>query len=98
MNMVLERREFLEMLTDIQRSHSTLNLEFKTALLEVRRLSKLIRDAERIEADEARRLAGDIHRVTDRLDDMVEDILDTELEVVDVEPAAEVSAVSLGAR
>ena len=95
-NMVVERREFLEMLTEIQESHTTLNREFRTALVEVRRLSQLIRDAERFDSDEARRIAGDIHRVTDRLDDMVEDILDTEVEGANLELAAEVP-ISTGA-
>lgn len=95
-NMVVERREFLAMLTEIQESHSTLNREFRTALVEVRRLSQLIRDGERFDADEARRIAGDIHRVTDRLDDMVEEILDTEVEGANLELAAEVP-ISTGA-
>src|SRR5438132_4475484 len=36
-NMILERKEFLAMLTDIETSHSTLNREFKTALAGIRR-------------------------------------------------------------
>jgi diguanylate cyclase len=95
-NMIVERREFLEMLTEIQSSHVTLQRDFRTALVEVRRLSRLIRDSERFDADEVRRLAADIHRVTDRLDDMVEDILDTEVEGANLELGAEVP-VSTGA-
>ncbi len=97
-NMILERREFLEMLTELRESHSTLSSEFRTSLVEVRRLSKLIRDAEHIEADEARRLAADIHRVTERLDGMVEEILDGDAEGAKVDVGAETAAVSLGAR
>ncbi len=95
-NMVIERREFLEMLTEIQTSHPLLNREFRTALVEVRRLSRLMLDAERFDAEEVRRLAADIHRVTERLDDMVEDILDTEVEGANLELAAQVP-VSTGA-
>ncbi len=96
LNMIVERREFLEMLTEIQSSHAILQRDFKAALVEVRRLSRLIRDSERFDADEVRRLAADIHRVTDRLDDMVDDILETEVEGANLELAAEVP-VSTGA-
>ena len=89
-NMVIERREFLEMLTEIQSAHATLNREFRTALLDVRRLSARIRDAELYNAEEVRRIAADIHRVTDRLDDLVDDMLETEVDGADVELAAEV--------
>ena len=95
-NMIIERREFLEMLTEIQSSHATLQRDFRAALVDVERLSRLIRDAERLDADEVRRLADDIHRVTDRLDDMVEEILDTEVEGANLELAAQVP-ISTGA-
>src|SRR5438874_7347906 len=75
-NMILERKEFLEMLTDIETAHSTLNREFKTALVGIQRLSKGIKDAERVDRDEARRLAADIHRQAERLDRLVEGILE----------------------
>jgi signal transduction histidine kinase len=88
-NMVIERKEFLEMLTEIQSSHATLQRDFRTALVEVERLSKMIRDAEPLNVEEVRRLAADIHRVTDRLDDMVEDILDTEVEGANLELATQ---------
>jgi diguanylate cyclase len=95
-NMIVERREFLEMLTEIQSSHATLQRDFRTALVEVERLSKQIRDAERMDLEEVRRIATDIHRVTDRLDDMVEEILDTEVEGANLEVAAQVP-ISTGA-
>jgi signal transduction histidine kinase len=95
-NMILERREFLEMLTEIQSSHATLNREFKTALVEVRRFSKAIRDAERHDADEVRRLAAQIHAIADRLEGMIEDILDTEVEGANVELPSDVP-ISTGA-
>jgi hypothetical protein len=94
-NMILERREFLEMLTEIQSSHSKLNREFKAALVEVRRFSKAIRDAERHDADEVRRLAAEIHGIADRLEVMIEEILDTEVEGADIE-VAEVPATTAG--
>jgi len=95
-NMVIERREFLEMLREIQEDHSMLNREVKGALVEVGRLSRLIRDAERFDADEVRRLAADIHRVAERLDETVEHILESEVEGANVELAAEVP-ISTGA-
>jgi hypothetical protein len=97
-NMIFERKEFLEMLTELRESHATLNSEFRTALVEVRRLSNLLSESERIEADEVRRVASDIHRVTERLDGMVEEILDTEFEGVSAEVSAQAPAVALGAR
>src|SRR5438067_3559085 len=61
-NMILERKEFLTMLTDIETSHSTLKKEFRVALDGIQHLSKRIKDAERVDVEEARRLAADIHR------------------------------------
>jgi hypothetical protein len=97
-NMILERREFLEMLTEIRSSHATLNREFKTALVEVRRFSKAIRDAERHDADEVRRMAIEIHGIADRLEGMIEEILDTDVEGAEVEVAevAEVPVATAG--
>jgi len=88
-NMILERKEFLEMLTDIETAHSTLNREFKTALVGIQRLSKGIKDAEHIERDEVRRLAADIHREAVRLDNMVEGMLETDDEHAREEAIAE---------
>jgi diguanylate cyclase len=99
MNMLLERREFIEMLAEIQSSHSTLNREFKAGLAELRRFSVRLRDAERHDADEVRRLASEIHRVADQLDRLVEDIIDTEIEganVENVEVATAASPVAVG--
>jgi hypothetical protein len=89
-NMIIERREFLEMLTEINESHAKLDREFRSALVDVRRLSEKIRDADRLDADEVRRVAADIHRVTDRLDDLVEDILDDEVDDANVTTAGKV--------
>jgi len=75
-NMIFERREFLELLTEIESSHATLKREFRSALDGIQHLSKLIRDAERVDMQEARRLAADIHREAARLDRLVEGILD----------------------
>jgi hypothetical protein len=66
-NMLLERREFLEMLTEIQESHATLNEEFKSTLVAIRRFSKQISDPE---------LSAQIHRQTERLDLMIEEIVE----------------------
>jgi signal transduction histidine kinase len=75
-NMIIERREFLEMLTEIETSHATLNKEFKTSLAGIRRFSERIRNAERLEGDEVRRLAADIHRTAERLEHMIGEIVD----------------------
>ena len=88
-NMIFERREFLEMLTEIRESHTTLNREFRQALVDVRRFSEALRNAERLDVDQVRRIGADIHKVTERLDTMVEDILDTEVEGATVEELAE---------
>ena len=90
-NMIFERREFLDMLTEIQTSHSTLNKEFTAGLAGIRRLSQAIRAADRLEADEARRLAAEIQREAERLHLLVEDILDTEVEGATVEELAAAS-------
>jgi len=75
-NMIIERKEFLAMLTDIETSHSTLNREFKTALAGIQRLSRQIKDAERVDGDEVRRIGADIHREAVRLDSMIEGMLE----------------------
>ena len=74
-NMILERREFLEMLTDIEASHSTLSHEFKTALIKIRHFSVVIRDVERLDINDVRQLADDIHGDAERLDRVLEEML-----------------------
>ncbi len=76
-NMIIERREFLDMLTEIEGSRSTLGKEFKTALIGIKRFSAQLRDAERLDIDDVRRLAADIHSTAERLDRHVEEMLDT---------------------
>jgi signal transduction histidine kinase len=95
-NMILERREFLEMLSDIESSRATLEREFKTALTSIGRFSKTIRDSEQFSADEIRRLAADIHREAERLDQMIEEIVeedgDEEVSATPDAPAALVTS------
>ncbi len=74
-NMIIERREFLEMLTEIQESHSTLNRDFKTGLVGIERFSKQMADAERLDAADVRRIAAEINRNAERLDRLVEEML-----------------------
>jgi len=74
-NMIIERREFLEMLTELEESHTALNGEFKTALGGIARSSQQVKDAERFEPDDVRRLAADINRTAIRLDRMIEKML-----------------------
>jgi len=75
LNMIIERREFLEMMTDIERARTTLNREFKTALTGIQRLSDQVNEADRAYDADVRRLAADIHLQAERLDRMVEGML-----------------------
>jgi len=74
-NMILERKEFLEMLTDIETTRSTLNREFKTALVGIRQMSDQVKEADRAYDEDVRLLAADIHGQADRLDHMLERML-----------------------
>src|SRR6267378_1336545 len=74
-NMIIERKEFLEMLTDIETARATLNREFKTALTGIQRLSEQVNEADRAYDADVRRLAADIHLQAERLDRMVEGML-----------------------
>jgi hypothetical protein len=71
-NMIFERREFLEMLTDIETSHATLKEEFRSTLLAIRRVGKQIPNPE---------LAAEIHRQTERLDLMIEEIVEEDEDI-----------------
>jgi len=75
LNMIIERREFLEMLTDIETARSTLNREFKTALTGIQRLSDQVNEADRAYDEDVRRLAADIHLQAESLDRLVEGML-----------------------
>jgi diguanylate cyclase len=98
-NMILERREFLQMLSDIEGSRTTLEREFKTALASIRRFSKSIRDGEQFSADEIRRLAADIHREAERLDQMIEEIVEEDGEEgVSATPAVPAALVTSNVR
>jgi signal transduction histidine kinase len=77
-NMIIERREFLEMLSEIESSRSTLNKEIRTGLDAIRGFSKQLKDVERSELDDVRRIAADISRTAERLDRAVEEILSTD--------------------
>ena len=74
-NMILERKEFLEMLTDIETTRTTLNREFKTALVGIRQMSDQVKDADRAYDEDVRVLAADIHGQADRLDHLLERML-----------------------
>ncbi len=74
-NMIIERKEFLEMLTDIETARTTLNREFKTALVGIQHLSEQVKEADRAYDEDVRRLAADIHLQAERLDHMVEGML-----------------------
>jgi hypothetical protein len=95
-NMLFERREFLDMVAEIEESHSALKREFSTALVGIKTFSAHIRDAERLEADNVRHSAADIHRDAVRLEHVIEGILedeeDSELETGGTESPAVVVA------
>ena len=74
-NMIIERKEFLEMLNEIEESHSTLNRDFRTGLVGIEQFSKQMADSEQLDVAEARRLAGEINRNAERLDRLVEQML-----------------------
>ncbi len=74
-NMIIERKEFLEMLTEIEESHSTLNRDFRTGLVGIEQSSKQMADSEQLDVAEARRLAAEINRNAERLDRIVEQML-----------------------
>jgi len=86
-NMIFERREFLEMLTDIEASHATLQEDFKSTLLKIRRVAIQLRDAPQLDPAEVRRLSAEIHGHTERLDLLIEELVEEDAEV----EAAEVS-------
>jgi diguanylate cyclase len=74
-NMIIERREFLEMLSEIEESHSTLNEDFRTMLARIEAQSEQMADAEKIGTDDVHRMAEDIHRNAERLNQLVEEML-----------------------
>jgi hypothetical protein len=74
-NMILERKEFLEMLTDIETTRTTLNREFKTALVGIRQMSDQVKEADHAYDEDVRVLAADIRGQADRLDHMLERML-----------------------
>jgi diguanylate cyclase len=74
-NMILERKEFLEMLTDIETARATLNREFKTALVGIQHMSDQVSEADRAYDEGVRVLAADIHGQAERLDHILEGML-----------------------
>lgn len=74
-NMIIERREFLHMLIEIEGSQSVLGKEFRTALFGIKRISAQLRDGDRLDIDGVRSLAADIHSTAERLDRRVEQML-----------------------
>jgi len=74
-NMIIERREFLEMLTEMETARSTLNRDFRSALTGIQLLSEKVKDADHAYDEGVRVLAADIHAQAERLDQMVERIL-----------------------
>ena len=74
-NMIIERREFLEMMNEIEDSRSTLNDDFLAMLARLEAQSQLIPVADKNEDVEVRRLAEGIQRDVDKLEHLVEEML-----------------------
>ena len=74
-NMIIERKEFLEMLNEIQVSQQTLDRDVKAGLETIERDSRQIKEAQPLDAEHARRLAAEIHDSAQRLDHLVEEML-----------------------
>jgi signal transduction histidine kinase len=74
-NMIIERREFLEMLTEMETARTTLNRDFKTAVAGIQRLSEQVKEADHAYDEGVRVLAADIHSQAERLDRLVEGML-----------------------
>ena len=73
-NMIIERREFLEMLNEAQDSQLTLDRDVKAGLEEIERDSERIQEPQ-VAAEDARRLAAEIQENAERLDRLVEEML-----------------------
>lgn len=98
-NMIVERREFLTMLRELRESHATLNQEFKVGLHGIRRLTAAIQQADHMGAEDIRRIAAEIQGEAVKLDHLVEDILDTEVEGVEDEDSSDAQMpAAIGAR
>jgi signal transduction histidine kinase len=75
-NMIVERREFLEMMNEIQTSHSTLDQDIRSGLTGIERDSQQMEEqAEKLPDEEVRRLAGEIHDNVEKLEHLVEEML-----------------------
>jgi diguanylate cyclase len=74
-NMIIERGEFLDMLTDIETARTTLNREFKTALVGIQSMSDRVKEADRAYDEDVRVLAADIHGQAARLDHLLDGML-----------------------
>jgi hypothetical protein len=74
-NMIIERREFLEMLNEIERSRATLNEDFRTALDAIEDKSRRIEEAKDIDATEVREAVRDIEREAEGMERLIEEML-----------------------
>ena len=77
LNMIFERKEFLRMLTEIEGSHLVLNREFKRALIGIKRFSELMQEAEQVDLDDVRQLAAGIHHDAERLNRLLDEMLES---------------------
>src|SRR5260370_1383261 len=74
-NMIIERREFLEMLTEMETARSTLNRDFKTALAGIQQLSEQVKEADHAYREGVRGLVADLQSQAERLQRLVDGML-----------------------
>jgi len=74
-NMILERREFLEMLNEMEEARSTLDEEIKTGLDAIEDTSRRIELSEHLDTPEVRAAVVEIHREAEGLEKLIEEML-----------------------
>lgn len=74
-NMIVERREFLEMLNDIERSRVTLDRDFRSKLDAIEDTSRRIEEAKEIDTTQVRAAVREIEREAKGLEKLIEEML-----------------------
>jgi diguanylate cyclase len=74
-NMIIERREFLEMLTEIETSHVTLDQDFRNSLDAIEDTSRRLEQAEHLDTSEVRVAVREIHQEAEGLEKLIEEML-----------------------
>ncbi|HZQ48850.1 MAG TPA: hypothetical protein VFB69_00925 [Candidatus Dormibacteraeota bacterium] len=74
-NMIIERREFLEMLTDIESSRLTLEQDFKSSLETIEEQSRRLEQSDHLDTTEVHVAVREIHREAEGLEKLIEEML-----------------------